>query len=64
MPFVGFGLLAEPCTTTTEEATTTTTEAPTTTTTVAPTTTTTVAPTTATETTTACGGLFGGGLLC
>merc|ERR1712189_159492 len=58
---LGLGLLDEPCT----DAPTTTTAAPTTTTTPAPTTTTTTpAPTTTTqETTSKCGGLFGGGLL-
>merc|ERR1711973_130417 len=58
---LGLGLLDEPCT----DAPTTTTSAPTTTTTPAPTTTTTTpAPTTTTqETTSKCGGLFGGGLL-
>merc|ERR1711988_713766 len=57
---LGLGLLDEPCT----DAPTTTTSAPTTTTTPAPTTTTTTpAPTTTTqETTSKCGGLFGGGL--
>merc|ERR1739845_168679 len=49
---LGLGLLDEPCT----DAPTTTTAAPTTTTTPAPTTTT-------QETTSKCGGLFGGGLL-